>query len=71
MNNKEFWMVYRDKGSNSTIKHYDEGLAITEAERLSKENIGATFYVLHAKYGYQAKSYVEKIELEELEKEIL
>ena len=44
-----FWMVWRKDGNAPTHQHSSLGLAQKEAERLARQNPGATFYVLAAK----------------------
>ena len=42
---QEFWLVWRDNGGYPTVKHFSEGEARTEAERLVRY-VGGIFHVL-------------------------
>lgn len=41
-----FWLVWNPTGKNPSYRHPSEASAITEAERLARENPGNTFVVL-------------------------
>lgn len=43
-----FWFVWCPEGNSPRHKHPSEALAISEAERLARENPGRTFVVLES-----------------------
>lgn len=45
---RPFWFVWNPAGHAPTYKHFNEGEAIREAERLAKQNPGQDFIVLQS-----------------------
>lgn len=43
-----FWMVWNPENRLPRVKHCHERLAVVEAERLARENVGQSFFVLKA-----------------------
>lgn len=50
MTREEFWMVWSPQGGAPTVKHDEERLALSEAERLARKCPGHEFYVLRAEH---------------------
>lgn len=48
MHDESFFMVWNPNGRPPMYRHMTRNAAITEAERLARENTGAQFFVLQA-----------------------
>ena len=48
MASQRFWVVWRQGGTQPTVRHHSRKAAIAEASRLARENTGVEFVVFEA-----------------------
>ncbi len=58
-----FWMVWSPQGRPPTHRHQFHGLAVSEAERLARNNPGQQFFVLEAT-DLRELNYMKRVSLE-------
>ena len=59
---KKFWYIWNLEGQPPRYRHYSEGDAVLEADRLARDNPGQYFIVLEAKTAF-VKEDVRRIDL--------
>lgn len=63
----EFWLVWNPESGYAKYRHDSEGTAVTEAKRLSEQNIGTEFHVLKSVGHALVKQPVEWVKHTEAE----